>query len=125
MSKPPLADLRILDFSALLPGAVCSLWLADLGAEVIKIEPPVHGEAARGPAGTPPGGLFHLTNRNKKSLALDLKEAAAIATLHQLVESADAVLESFRPGVMARLGLDYPTLRAINPRLVYCSLTGY
>lgn len=125
MSRPPLAGVRVLDFTQLLPGAVCTMYLADLGAQVTKIEPPGSGEAARGPAGTPPGGIFHITNRNKRSLALDLKQADAVAAVRKLIAQADVIVEGFRPGVMARFGLSYDDARAINPAIVYCSITGY
>ena len=124
-NRPPLAGVRVLDFTALLPGAICTLYLADLGAEVIKIEPPETGEAARGPKGTPAGGIFHVTNRNKKSVTADLKSAEGVALVRRLVAEADVLVEGFRPGVMARLGLDWQAMRVINPRLIYCSITGY
>ena len=125
MSRPPLAGVRVLDFTQLLPGAVCTMYLADLGAQVTKIEPPGSGEAARGPAGTPPGGIFHVTNRNKKSYAIDLKSEAGVATVRRLIAGAQVLVESFRPGVLARLGLGWEQARAINPALIYCSITGY
>ncbi len=125
MSRPPLSGVRVLDFSQLLPGAVCTMYLADLGAEVTKVEPTGAGEAARGPEGTPPGGIFHITNRNKRSLALDLKQPESVAIIRKLVAEMDVVVEGFRPGVMARFGLGYDDLRAINPAIVYCSITGY
>mgnify|MGYP001342131974 FL=1 len=123
----PLAQIRVLDMTRLLPGGICTLMLADLGADVIKIEPPGEGDYARL---TPPliegmGAYFHLTNRNKRSVILDLKTEAGQAALHKLTASADVLIEGFRPGVMARLHCDYPTLKAINPRLIYCSLSGY
>ena len=125
MSSSPLAGVRILDFTALLPGAVCTMYLADLGADVIKIEPPEHGDAARGPKGTPPSGMFVTTNRNKRSLAIDLKQPESVQLIEKLLAETDVLVEGFRPGVMARFGLDYARLAAINPRLVYCSITGY
>lgn len=125
MSRPPLSGVRVLDFSQLLPGAVCTMYLADLGAEVTKVEPTGAGEAARGPEGTPPGGIFHITNRNKRSLALDLKQPESVEIVRKLVAETDVVVEGFRPGVMARFGLGYDDLRAINPAIVYCSITGY
>lgn len=125
MSRPPLAGVRVLDFTQLLPGAVCTMYLADLGAQVTKIEPPGSGEAARGPAGTPPGGIFHITNRNKRSLALDLKQAEAVAAVRKLIAETDVIVEGFRPGVMARFGLSYDDAKAINPAIIYCSITGY
>ncbi len=125
MSRPPLAGVRILDFTALLPGAICTQFLADLGAEVIKIEPPGHGDPARGPQGTPPGGIFHVTNRNKKSCAVDLKSPEGLARVEALIATAQVLVEGFRPGVMARLGIGWDQARAINPALIYCSITGY
>lgn len=125
MSRPPLTGVRVLDFSQLLPGAVCTMFLADLGAEVTKIEPPGAGDAARGPEGAPPSGIFHITNRNKRSLALDLKTPEAVEIVRRLVAESDVVVEGFRPGVMARFGLGYDDLRAIRPALVYCSITGF
>ena len=125
MSTPPLRGLRVLDFTQLLPGAVCTQYLADFGAEVIKIEPPGGGDAARGPAGAPPSGIFHLTNRNKKSVVLNLKQPEAVAAVRRLVTGVDILVEGFRPGVMARFGLGYADLRPLRPALVYCAITGY
>ena len=96
MLHPPLAGIRVLDFTQLLPGVVCTMYLADLGVEVTKIEPPGAGDAARGPEGTPPGGIFHITNRNKRSLALDLKQAKAVEIVRLLVADADVVVEGNR-----------------------------
>jgi len=123
------AGVRILDLSRLLPGPYCSLLFADLGAEVIKIEEPGRGDYARtsrpywGESGT--GAYFLMLNRNKKSLSLNLKTDAGRAIFRRLVGTADVLLESFRPGVMDRLGLGWETLRALNPRLVYCAISGY
>lgn len=125
MSRAPLEGVKVLDLTAMLPGAICTQFLADLGAEVTKIEPPEHGEAARGPKGTPPGGIFHVTNRNKKSYAIDLKSADGVVTAHRLIAGAQVLVESFRPGVLDRLGLGWEAARAINPALIYCSITGY
>lgn len=125
MSRAPLEGIRVLDFTAMLPGALCTQYLADLGAEVIKIEPPEHGEAARGPAGTPPGGIFHVTNRNKKSVALDLKQSAGVEAVRTLIAGAQVLVESFRPGVLDRLGLGWEAVHRINPALIFCSITGY
>ena len=123
----PLHGTRILDLTRLLPGAVCTWLLHDLGAEVIKIEDTRRGDYARW---MPPlqdglGVFFQSSNRGKKSLAVDLKSAEGQAILQRLVQSADALVEGFRPGVAARLGADYETLRQCNPRLVYCSLSGW
>jgi crotonobetainyl-CoA:carnitine CoA-transferase CaiB-like acyl-CoA transferase len=123
------AGLRFLDLSRLLPGPYCSLLFADLGAEVIKVEEPGRGDYARR---TPPfwgesevGAYFLLLNRNKKSVSIDLKAEAGNAIFRRLARTADVLLESFRPGVMDRLGLGWAALRAENPRLVYCAISGY
>jgi crotonobetainyl-CoA:carnitine CoA-transferase CaiB-like acyl-CoA transferase len=123
------AGLRMLDLSRLLPGPYCSLLFADLGAEVIKVEEPGRGDYARR---TPPfwgdsdvGAYFLLLNRNKKSISIDLKAEAGKAIFRRLARTADVLLESFRPGVMDRLGLGWEALRAENPRLVYCAISGY
>lgn len=123
----PLHATRILDLTRLLPGAVCTMLLHDLGAEIIKIEDPNGGDYARW---MPPlidglGVFFRSSNRGKKSVVIDLKSEAGQAVLHRLVSTADVLIEGFRPGVSARLGADYETLRAVNPRLVYCSLSGW
>lgn len=119
----------MLDLSRLLPGPYCSLILADFEAEVIKIEQPGGGDWMRYvPPLVPQGGeslLFRALNRGKKSLTLNLKSDEGRAIFLRLVETADVLLESFRPGVMERLGLGYETVAQTNPRLVYCSLTGY
>lgn len=125
MTRAPLEGVKVIDFTAMLPGAICTLFLADLGAEVIKIEPPETGEAARGPKGTPPGGIFHVTNRNKKSVAVDLKSPEGVAAVRRLIRQAQILVESFRPGVLARLGLGWEEVRGINPALIYCSITGF
>lgn len=123
----PLEGIRVLDFSTLLPGPLATLILAEAGAEVIKIERPGRGDEMR--AYTPRFGEdsvnFALLNRGKRSVAIDLKVPGAAQRLRPLIESADVVVEQFRAGVMDRLGLGYETLRAINPRLVYCAITGY
>ncbi|MCY4062839.1 MAG: CaiB/BaiF CoA-transferase family protein [Chloroflexi bacterium] len=123
----PLHATRILDLTRLLPGAVCTMLLRDLGAEIIKIEDPNGGDYARS---MPPlidglGAFFRASNLGKKSVVIDLKAEAGQAVLHRLVETADVLMEGFRPGVTARLGADFETLSAVNPRLVYCSLSGW
>lgn len=122
----PLTGVTVLDFTALAPGPIAGLMLAEAGAQVIKIEPPL-GEAMRAPpaAWGDLAALFALINRGKRSLALDLKDGATRERLRPLIARADVLLEGFRPGVMARLGLDYEAARAINPRIVYCAITGY
>ena len=129
----PLAGLRILDLTRLLPGPVATMHLADLGAEVIKIEDTGAGDYARtmGPGESAAGGrrgdslFFRMVNRNKKSLRLDLKQAAGVEVFLRLAKDADVIFESFRPGVVDKLGIGYKTVRAINPRIVYCAITGY
>ena len=119
--NPLLDGLTVLDLSRLLPGPFCSLTLAQLGAEVIKIEEPDGGDYARELSPE----LFDIVNRGKQSLTLDLRQPGDVERFKALVKDADVVLESFRPGVMGKLGCGYDTLKAINPQLVYASLTGY
>ncbi len=127
-----LEGVRVLDLSRLLPGGFCSLLLADFGAEVIKVEdtgmgdyvrwaPPAHAGVEQSAA----GALFLSLNRNKRSIRVDLKTDAGKAVLLRLVREADVLLESFRPGVMDRLGVGYERLREENPGLVYCAISGY
>lgn len=122
-----LESFRILELTRLLPGPYATLLLADLGAEVIKIEEPPAGDPVRAvpPLYDDTSHLFHLVNRNKKSVALNLKSAAGRAIFLKLAQIADAVIEGFRPGVMTRLGVDYDAVRTVKPDIVYCSLTGY
>ena len=122
-----LSGLLVLDFSTLLPGPMASLFLAEAGAEVIKIERAGTGEEMRvyQPRWGADSVNFAMLNRGKKSVALDLKNDDDRAKLWPLVEKADVVIEQFRPGVMARLGFDYKTVAAANPGIVYCSITGY
>lgn len=122
-----LEGVRIIDASRLLPAALCTQLLGDLGADVVKVEEPAHGDYQREfePMGIQDSGTFLLCNRNKRSVTLDLKTREGNALLKQLVASADVFVEGFRPGVMERLGLGYETLAAINPRLIYCSLSGF
>jgi crotonobetainyl-CoA:carnitine CoA-transferase CaiB-like acyl-CoA transferase len=122
----PLAGMRVLDFSIMLAGPYCARLLADVGAEVIKIEPPEGDDMRlRTPLRDGHSAYFGQLNAGKRSLALDLKSADAIRLVHQLVAETDILVENFRPGVMDRLGLGYEALRAINPRLIYCSISGY
>ncbi|WMD20776.1 CaiB/BaiF CoA-transferase family protein [Achromobacter seleniivolatilans] len=114
----PLAGIKILDLSRLLPGPLGAQYLADLGADVIKIEDTQAGDYA-------PPALRAVCNRNKRGICLDLKHPDGQAALAALARDADVVIESFRPGVTARLKADYATLSRHNPRLVYCSITGY
>lgn len=122
----PLAGCLVLDFSTLLPGPLAGLILAEAGAEVVKIERP-GGEDMRRfpPAWGPISAPYALLNRGKQLLELDLKSEGARAMLAPLLARADVVIEQFRPGVMARLGLGHDDVAAINPRIIYCSITGY
>lgn len=122
----PLDGVRVLDLTRLLPGAVCTMLLGELGAEIVKIEPP-EGDYARW---MPPlldglGAFFRATNAGKQSVALNLKHADGQAALARLARAADVVIEGFRPGVMDRLNGDWAALSAANPRLIYCSLSGW
>jgi alpha-methylacyl-CoA racemase len=123
----PLANLQILDFSTLLPGPMASLILAEAGATVVKIERPVQGDEMRSyhPKLGADSVNFHLLNRGKHSYAIDLKSPAAAQQLAPLIAGADVLIEQFRPGVMQRLGLGYAAVSAINPRIIYCSITGW
>lgn len=126
----PLSGFTVLDFSQFLAGPVAALRLADLGARVIKVERPVSGELGRtlAFAGLARDGdtlSFQAMNRNKQSVAADLKDADDLAFVKQLARRADVIIENFRPGVMERLGLDYGSVQAINPSVVYGSVTGY
>lgn len=124
-----LEDYTVLDLTWLLPGPYGTMLLADMGAEVIKIEEPTRGDYARWlepeVEPTDSGALFHSVNRNKKSVTLDLKSDAGRETFFELVADADVVFEQFRPGVVDRLGIGYDDLREVNEEIVYCSLSGY
>ncbi|MCM8612589.1 CaiB/BaiF CoA-transferase family protein [Accumulibacter sp.] len=126
MRPSPLAGLRVLDLTRLLPGPLASMHLADLGADVIKIEDTGAGDYARS-AGAVHGAVsyFQLVNRNKRSLRLDLKQAAGVNAFMRLATTADVILEGFRPGVVDKLGIGYAAVAAINPRIAYCAITGY
>src|SRR5262249_26645456 len=122
----PLSGLLVLDFTTLLPGPLATLMLAEAGAEVIKIEPPGGENARRFPPMVDGGSAaFLMLNRGKTSMALDLKDQGDRGKLVPLVKRADILVEQFRPGVMARLGLGYDDTRAINSGLIYCSISGY
>lgn len=122
-----LSGIRVLDLSRVMSGPYCTALLADLGAEVIKVETPGSGDDSRhfGPFAGTSSVYFALLNRNKKSITLNLKDPAARAILAQLAAKCDVVVENFRPGVAARLECDAPRMRAINPRLVYLSISGF
>ncbi len=121
MANPLLSGIRVLDLTRLLPGPFCSFYLAQLGAEVIKLEEPQGGDYARALAPE----LFTLLNRGKQSVTLDLRQPEAVAILKKMAARADVLIESFRPGVMDKLGCGYHDLKLVNPRLVYAALTGY
>lgn len=127
MGLQPLDGVRILDLTRLLPGPYATQLLGDLGAEVVKIEEPTVGDYYRDerPSVDADSWIFAMLNRNKKSVALDLKDDRGVAAFIELAETADAVVEGFRPGVVDRLGIDHETVRGVNDSIVYCSLTGY
>jgi alpha-methylacyl-CoA racemase len=125
----PLHGLKVLDFTTLLPGPYATLYLADMGATVLRISSAGRPDPmeARSPA-VPETGMSVFSTylgRGKQSMHLNLKAPGALAVIHRLIAKYDVLLEQFRPGVMARLGLDYESLKQVNPRLIYCSLTGY
>ncbi|MBI5721483.1 MAG: CoA transferase [Burkholderiales bacterium] len=119
----PLAGLRVVEFTHMVMGPTCGMVLADLGAEVIKVEP-LEGEGTRRLLGAG-AGFFPLFNRNKKSVAIDLHRPEGAATARKLAASADVVIENFKPGTMAKYGLDYASLAEVNPRLIYASHKGF
>ena len=125
----PLSGVRVVDIGQVMAGPFCTMMLADMGADVVKIEPPSGGDQTRGSMGFKmkgPDSLGFLNlNRNKRSVTLNLKSPAGRDALHKLVAGADILVENYRPGAMQRLGADYETLRAINPRLVYASISGF
>src|SRR5215813_2516971 len=122
----PLSGITVVDFTTLLPGPLATLMLAEAGAEVIKIERPGGEELRRHPPYIDgESAVYALLNRGKKSIVLDLKAPEAHARLKPLLARCDVLVEQFRPGVMARLGLGYEAVKAVNPRVVYCAITGY
>jgi len=132
MSATPLAGLKVLDLSKVLAGPLCAQYLGDMGADVIKVEDTGSGDETRhwppfrrDAQGRSAGAVFLSANRNKRSIAIDLRQAAGRDVVHRLAEQADIAIESFGPGVAAKLGVDGPSLRARNPRLVVCSISGY
>ena len=129
MSRSPLAGLRVVEFAHMVMGPTCGLVLADLGADVVKVEPAAEGTKPAGDntrrlsgAGA---GFFAMLSRNKRSVVLDLKSPEGLATARRLVSEADVLVENFRPGALDRLGLSFEALRAENPRLIYCSCKGF
>src|ERR1700748_1240523 len=125
-SNGPLTGIRVLDLSAYIAAPYGCTLLADQGAEVIKIEPPQGDNLRKYPSTLKTEGRAFLgVNRGKSGMSLDLKLPGARDVLHRLLRDADVLVHNFRPGVPERLGIDYPSLRARNPRLVYCAVTGY
>ncbi|HEY4599973.1 MAG TPA: CoA transferase [Cerasibacillus sp.] len=125
--RQPLEGVKVLDFSRVLAGPYCATLLADMGAEVIKIERPKYGDDSRhfGPFQNKESAYFELFNRGKKSIALNLKDDRDLEIVEQLVREADIIVENFRPGVMKKLGLDYEKMKAVNPRIIYTSISGF
>src|SRR5438874_12667884 len=124
---PPLDGIRVVDLTRVVAGPFCTMMLGDMGAEVLKIEEPAHGDDTRGwgPFINGTGSFYFALNRSKKSVALDLRTSAGASALRRLVEAADVLIENFRPGSLAELGFDYASTSRINPRLIYCSIAGY
>jgi len=128
MNAPPLTGIRVLDLSRIAAGPFCTMQLADLGADVIKVERPGHGDDTRNMKPPEVGGEAHFYlafNRGKKSVEIDLKFEAGRDLIHALAAKCDVLIQNFRPGVMARLGLDYEAMRARHPHLIYCSISSY
>ena len=125
--KLPLSGIRVVDLTRLLPGPWASQMLADFGADVLKLEQPGTGDPSRHnhPRFRHDSVYYNIVNGSKRSLAVDLSQPAGRAVVHRLIETADVVLESFRPGVARKLAVDYATLSGINPRIVYCSISGF
>lgn len=123
----PLKNVRVIDFSRLLPGPWCTQTLGDLGADVVKVEQPEIGDYSRfnPPVYKTVGAYFNSINRNKRSIVLDLTKAEDRAIADDLVAGADVIVESFRPGVTVKLGIDYASVAKINPSVIYCSITGF
>ena len=123
----PLEGIKIIDISTIVSGPLAASMLGDQGAEVIKIEPPYKGENARvmGPIKEGSGALFATVNRSKRSLAMDLKKEESKKIIYKLIESADIIIDNFRPGALDRLGLDYNSIKNFNPRIIQMSITGY
>jgi len=121
----PLEGIKVLDLSRLAPGPYCTMILGDLGADILKVEGPREGRLATVMAIEERAIAYNALERNKRSIVLNLKLEPARKIFYQLAEKADVIVEGFRPGVVKRLGVDYDTIKEINPRLIYCSLTGY
>src|SRR5205807_10458914 len=123
----PLDDLKVIDLTRVLAGPFCAMLLGDMGADVLKIEEPTEGDDARSwaPFVATWSAYFAGVNRSKRSVAVDLKSPDGTETLRALLRSADVFIENFKPGSLDKLGFGYEAMRALNPRLVYCSITGY
>ena len=123
----PLEGIKIIDISTIVSGPLAASMLGDQGAEVIKIEPPFRGENARvmGPIKEGSGALFAVVNRSKRSLAMDLKQEESKKIIYKLIETADIIIDNFRPGALERLGLDYDNIKNHNPKIIQMSITGY
>src|SRR5213593_1907648 len=122
----PLDGLRVIDLTQAMAAPYCTMNLADLGADVIKVEPPGGEEQRRGATSRHGhSGSFMAINRNKRGITLDLKNAEGVEVMHRLVRTADVFVQNYRPGAAQRLGVDYDTLRALNQRLIYCSISGF
>jgi crotonobetainyl-CoA:carnitine CoA-transferase CaiB-like acyl-CoA transferase len=125
---PPLGGLRVLDLTRALAGPYCTMMLADLGADIIKVEPPGRGDETREwgpPFVNGESAYFMSINRNKRSVVINLKEKAGVEVLGTLARKADVLVENFRPGTAAKLGIDYRSIRRLNPKVVYCSISGF
>lgn len=126
-----LEGIKILDLSRVPPGDFCTMFLGDMGAEVLKIEPPPDMARRAGSGLSPIGEVrrmeaaYNPLNRNKKSMGLNLRSEEGCHIFYRLTEKADVIVEGFRPGVVKRLGVDYETVMKINPRIIYCSISGY
>ncbi len=125
--RTPLAGIRVLDLTKVLAGPLCTQYLGDLGAEVIKVEPPGGGDETRHwpPLRGGEGAVFLSVNRNKRSIVVDLKTAAGQEVIHRLAATSDVLVESFGTGVVERLGIDFETIRRIRPDMIYCSISGF
>ena len=122
--RGPLAGIRVLEFTHLVMGPCCGMVLADLGADVIKVEPAPAGDTTRRLTGAATG-FFPTYNRNKRSLCVDVKRPEGLELVHRLLSSSDVLIENFRPGTMEKLGLGVEVATALNPRLVYCACKGF
>src|SRR5690625_1154887 len=127
MMNGPLQGIKVLDTTQIMSGPYCTMVLADLGAEVIKIEKTRGGDDSRqmGPFVNGESACFFQINRNKKSVALNLKTEEGKEVFYKLAKDADVIVENFRPGVTASLNIDYETIKAMNPGIIYCSISGY